>query len=59
MQLALLGPHLGDVDVEVADRVGLELLLGRLVAFDLRQPADVVALKQRCSEERVRCGMVA
>jgi hypothetical protein len=24
VELALLGPHLGDVDVEVADRVGLE-----------------------------------
>ena len=29
--------HLGDVDVEVADRVGLELLLGRLVTGHLGQ----------------------
>ena len=35
---------LGDVDVEEADRVGLERFLGRLVAFDFRQPADAVAL---------------
>ena len=27
VELALLSPHLGDVDVKVADRVGLELLL--------------------------------
>jgi hypothetical protein len=29
--------------MEVADRVALELLLGRLIAFDLRQPADAMA----------------
>ena len=45
VQLALLGPHLGDVDVEVADRIGLELLLRRLVAFDIGQAADAVALQ--------------
>ena len=45
IELALLGAHLGDVDVEVADRIALELLLGRLVAVDLRQAADAVALQ--------------
>ena len=35
---------LGDVYVEEADRIGLERFLGRLVAFDFRQPADAVAL---------------
>ena len=45
VELAFGGLHLGDVDVEVADRVALELLLGRLVAFDLRQAADAVALQ--------------
>ena len=45
MQLALLGPNLGDVDVEVADRIGLEGLLGGLVALDLGEPADAVALE--------------
>ncbi len=39
MQLALLGSHLGDVDMKEADRVRLELFLRRLVAFDLWQPA--------------------
>jgi hypothetical protein len=29
--------------MEVADRVALELLLGWLIAFDLRQPADAMA----------------
>ncbi len=41
-QLALGGLHFGDIDVEVADRIGLELLLGGLVAFDLRQPRYAV-----------------
>ena len=41
-QLALGGLHLGDVDVEVADRVGLELTLGLLLAGHLRQSADAV-----------------
>jgi hypothetical protein len=30
--------HLGDIDVEIADWVGLELALVRFVAIDLRQP---------------------
>jgi len=31
--------------VEEADRISLELFLGGLVAFDVRQPADPVALQ--------------
>ena len=34
VQLALFGAHLGNVDVEVSDRVALELLLRRPVAVD-------------------------
>ncbi len=45
VELAFSRLHLGDVDVEVADRVALELLLGGLVAIDLRQAADAVALQ--------------
>jgi hypothetical protein len=45
VQLAFLGAHLGDVNVEIADRIGLELLPG-LLAFDAWQARDVVALKQ-------------
>ena len=58
IKLALGGLHLGDVDVEVADRVGLELLSCRLVAFDLRQPEMPCRCRQRCNDERVRCGIV-
>jgi len=46
MQLAFLGVHLGDVEMEIADRVGLEWFLRGFVALDLRQPAYVVALKE-------------
>ena len=35
IELALNGSNLGDVDMETADRVGLELTLGRGFAFDL------------------------
>ena len=45
VKLAGLRPDLGDVDVEVADRVALELALVGLVAVDLRQAADAMALK--------------
>ena len=45
VELAFGGLHLGDVDVEEADRVGLELLLVRLVAFDVGQPRYAVALQ--------------
>lgn len=41
-QLAFGRLHLGNVNVEVADRVGLELLLRLLVAFDIGKPADPV-----------------
>ena len=42
MQLALLGAHLGDVDVKEPDRVGLEKD-PRPRSFDLRQPANLMA----------------
>lgn len=35
----------GNVDVEIADRTALELLLWLFVASDLRQPRNTVALK--------------
>ena len=37
VELALFGPHLGDVDMEEADRVGLELALRGFLTVDLRQ----------------------
>jgi hypothetical protein len=36
--------HLGEVDVEMADRVAFELLLARLVTLDLGQSGDSVTL---------------
>jgi hypothetical protein len=39
------GPYLGQVDVEEADRIRVELLPPGLVAFDIRQPADAVTLQ--------------
>lgn len=45
VELAFGGLHLSDVDVEVADRVALELLLRGDVARDLRQARDVMALQ--------------
>ena len=45
VQLALLGADFGDVDVEIAQRVALERLLGSLIAQGLGQPADAVPLE--------------
>ena len=45
VELALGGSNLGDVDMEVSDRIGLELALRRGFAFDLREPGDPMALQ--------------
>ena len=45
IELALLGSDLGHVDVEVADGASAELVAIGLVAFDLRQARDIVALQ--------------
>ena len=42
---SFLGADLGDINVEVADGIGLELTLPGLAVFDTRQPRDAVALK--------------
>lgn len=42
IELAFLGADLGDVDVEEADRLCLELLSDRHVTVHLGQPADTV-----------------
>lgn len=36
VQLALLGTHFGDIDMEITNRIGLEILLLWLVALDIR-----------------------
>src|SRR5215208_7338641 len=45
VELALLRPHLGDVDVEVADRIRLEPLLRGFRALGLGEPAYAVPLQ--------------
>jgi hypothetical protein len=45
IQLALSRLNLRDINMEVAERVGSELLLCGLVAIDLGQSADVVPLQ--------------
>jgi hypothetical protein len=42
VQLAFGGPYFGNVDVEITDRIGLELLLVRFVAFDFRQSRNAM-----------------
>ena len=46
IELAFLRPHLGDVDVNVADGISLEAGPLGLVAVNVRQTADLMALKQ-------------
>jgi hypothetical protein len=45
VELALSSSNLGDVDMKLADRIGLEFAFGGGFAFDLRQPGDPVALQ--------------
>jgi len=45
VETALLGAHLGQVDVEVADGVAFEFLAGGARGLQVWQPADPVALK--------------
>jgi len=58
VELAFLGPRLGDVDVEEADGVGSEFLL-RLPALDVGRRLMSCRWNSRCSDDRVRCGIVA
>ena len=45
VELSLGSLHFGDVDLEKADRIGLELLLRRLVAFNGDKPPDSMPLQ--------------
>ena len=46
IELAFGGAHLGQINMEVADRIALELLPSRLAAaFHLRQPADAMPIQ--------------
>ena len=55
MELAFLGPHFGNVDMEEADRVSLELLPRRLVPLDIWQLADAMTLE--ATMQRGACQM--
>lgn len=45
VELALLGANFGNVDMEIADRIGFELLPGGPVAFDISKLGNAVPLK--------------
>jgi hypothetical protein len=45
MELSLNGSNLGDVGMEISDRVSLELALGRSFAFDLWRARDSMTLQ--------------
>lgn len=59
VEAPFLGTHLGNVDVKVAERIALELAFIGRVTVDLRQLREPWRWRQRCREERVRCGMLA
>ncbi len=42
IQLTFFSPYLGNIEMEVANRVFLKLLLRRFIAFYIRQPADAM-----------------
>ncbi len=54
VELAFGGSHLSQIDVEEADRIGVELLSARSVTLDLGQAADAMAfqatMKRRAGE---------
>lgn len=58
MAASLLGANFGDIDMEVANGIGLELALLDLAVFDVRQPRDPMALVETAVQGRtgqVRC----
>jgi hypothetical protein len=44
VEFALGSLNLGNINMKIANWIGFEFLLGRLVTLDLRRPANVVAL---------------
>ena len=58
IELALSGSDLGEVDMEIADRIGLELVFGEASPSTCGSREIPWRLRQRCSDERVRCGIV-
>jgi hypothetical protein len=54
----LCGLYFGDIDVEIADRVAFEFFLTGLSASNSGKREIPWRCRQRCSEERLRCGSV-
>ncbi len=59
IELALFGANFRDIDMEVADRIGLELLAPGPVAFHIRQPGDLVPLQAAVQRRAGQLRMVA
>jgi hypothetical protein len=59
VELAFLGSHFSDVEVEVPDRIALERLPGGLVTTISGNRLIPWRLKHRCRDDRVKCGIVA
>jgi hypothetical protein len=51
-ELGPRGAYFGNVDVKLADRVGLEFVL-------FASAGDAMPLQERCKDDRVKCGIVA
>lgn len=58
VQLTLFGAHFGNVDVEVADRIALELRFAGLSPSTSGSRPIPWRCRQRCRDDLVRCGMV-
>jgi hypothetical protein len=58
IELAPCGSNLRDVDMEIADRIGLELPLGRDSPSAWGSLETPWRCKQRCNDERLRWGSV-
>ena len=59
VELALLSANLGNVEVEVADRITLEGFLATLSPAISGRRLIAWRLRHRCRDDRVRCGIVA
>ena len=59
IELALGGSNLGDIDMEIADRIGLELPLRERLSPSTSGSLEIPwRCKQRCNDERVKWGIV-
>ena len=51
IELSLFGPHMCNVDVEVADRISLELASDPFAVLDIWKPRDTLTLKTAVKRE--------